>query len=45
MFINEPRLFSIGTISLTLDIMDAIVINIVQIQGIINILDFVVELI
>ncbi len=45
MFINEPKLFSIGIISLTLVVMDAIVINIVQIRGIIDTLDSIIELI
>jgi hypothetical protein len=43
MFKSEPKLFPIGTMSLTLDIMDAIVVNIIQIRGIINILDSAIE--
>jgi hypothetical protein len=32
MFVNEPRLFSIGTISLTLEAISLIVINTIQIE-------------
>jgi hypothetical protein len=43
MFTSEPKFFSIGTISLTLDIMDEVVVNILQIRRIIDNLDSVVE--
>jgi hypothetical protein len=43
MFISEPKLFSIGIISVTLDILDVIVVNIIQIWGIIDILDSAIK--
>jgi hypothetical protein len=43
MFISELKLFSIGIISVTLNILDVIIVNIVQIRGIIDILDSAIK--
>jgi hypothetical protein len=43
MFASAPKLFSIGTISLPLDVVNAIVVNVVQIEITTNIASFVVN--
>jgi len=43
MFVNEPKLFSIGTINLPLDVGNAIVINTIQIEKTINTIDFAIK--
>ncbi len=43
MFTNALELFSIGTINLPLDVVNAVIVNIVQIEIITNIASFVVN--
>jgi hypothetical protein len=43
MFASAPKLFSIGTISLPLDVVNAVIINIVQIEITTNIASYVVN--
>jgi hypothetical protein len=43
MFVSEPKLFSIGTINLPLDVGNAIIVNTIQIEKIIDTIDFVIK--
>jgi hypothetical protein len=43
MFVNEPKLFSIGTINLPLETLDIVVVNIIQPKIITKTIDFKVE--
>jgi hypothetical protein len=43
MFVNEPRLFSIGIINLLLDVGNAIIVNTIQIEKTIDTIDFAIK--
>jgi len=43
MFVNEPRLFSIGIINLFLDVGNAIIVNTIQIEKTIDTIDFIIK--
>jgi hypothetical protein len=43
MFVNEPRLFSIGIINLLLDVGNAIIVNTIQIEKTIDTIDFIIK--
>jgi hypothetical protein len=43
MFVSEPKLLSIGTINLPLDVGNAIIINTIHIEKTIDTVDFVIK--